>query len=119
MVEKRKAKRLELEVSIELSRILEEDGVTTLKIAQVDVVDLSRNGIGFFTNQELEIGSFYTTKIQIWTKDIIEAIIKIVRCKKENGGYHYGAIFVGMIDKDALKIDVYQMFFDSDGKNKS
>lgn len=119
MEEKRKAKRLALDVSIELSRIAEDDGVTTVKMAHVDVIDLSRGGIGFLTKQELEIGSFYTTKIQIWTKDIIEAIIKIVRCNKEENGNHYGAIFVGMIDKDALKIDVYQMFFDSEKELKS
>lgn len=118
MEEKRKAKRLDLDVAIELSRIDGDDGITTVKLARVDVVDLSRSGIGFFSKQELEIDSFYNTKIQIWTKDIIEAIIKIVRCKEENGGYHYGAIFVGMIDKDALKIDVYQMFFSSDENNK-
>lgn len=116
MVEKRRAKRLELDVSIELSRISEGNGITTVKLAYVDVVDLSRNGIGFCTNQKLEIDSVYTTKIQIWTKDIIDAVIKIVRCKQEGERYHYGAIFVGMIDKDALKIDVYQMFFDSDGE---
>ena len=118
MDEKRKAKRLDLDVVIELSRIDEDDDVTMLKMARVEVVDLSRNGIGFTTKQELKIGSFYNTKLQIWTKDIIEAIIKVVRCKEEDGVYHYGASFVGMIDKDALKIDVYQMFFASEGSNE-
>ena len=118
MDEKRSAKRLDLDVVIELSRIDEDDDVTMLKMARVEVVDLSRNGIGFTTKQELKIGSFYNTKLQIWTKDIIEAIIKVVRCKEENGIYHYGATFVGMIDKDALKIDVYQMFFAAEGSNE-
>ncbi len=118
MDEKRKAKRLDLDVVIELSRIDDDDDVTTVKMARVDVADLSRNGIGFTTKQELKIGSFYNTKLQIWTKDIIEAIIKVVRCKEEDGLYHYGASFVGMIDKDALKIDVYQMFFASEDSNE-
>lgn len=111
MDEKRKSRRLDLDVAIELSRIDCGDGTTTVKLANVDVVDLSRSGIGFFSRQELAVDGFYNTKIQIWTKDIIEAIIKIVRCREENGGYHYGATFVGMIDKDALKIDVYQMCY--------
>ena len=118
MDEKRSAKRLDLDVVIELSRIDDDNDVTTLKMARVEVADLSRNGIGFTTKQELKIGSFYNTKIQIWTKDIIEAIIKVVRCKEEDGLYHYGATFGGMIDKDALKIDVYQMFFASEGSNE-
>lgn len=118
MNEKRSAKRLDLDVVIELSRIDDDNDVTTVKMARVDVVDLSRNGIGFTTKQELKIGSFYNTKLQIWTKDIIEAIIKVVRCREEDGLYHYGATFVGMIDKDALKIDVYQMFFASEENNE-
>ena len=119
MDEKRNAKRLDLDVVIELSRIDGDDGITTVKMARVDVVDLSRSGIGFVAKQKFEVGSFYNTKVQIWTKDIIEAIIKIVRCKEEeNGDYHYGATFVGMIDKDALKIDVYQMFFATEGSNE-
>ena len=73
--------------------------------------------VSFFRRKKLKAGGFYNTKIQIWTKDIIEAIIKIVRRKDENGLYHYGATFVGMIDKDALKIDVYEMFFASEGNN--
>ncbi|MBR2045963.1 MAG: PilZ domain-containing protein, partial [Agathobacter sp.] len=117
--EKRNARRLDLDVVIELSRIDGDDGITTVKMARVEVVDLSRSGIGFVSQQKLEVGSFYNTKIQIWTKDIIEAIIKIVRCKEEGTDqYHYGASFVGMIDKDALKIDVYQMFFAAEGSNE-
>lgn len=118
MEEKRKDRRLDLDVTLELSRIDEADGVTTIKLVHVDVFDLSRGGIGFTTKQELNVGSFYDTKLQIWTKDIIEAIVKIARCDKVGDEYHYGATFVGMIDKDALKIDVYRMFYESEEKNK-
>ncbi len=115
MEEKRRDRRLDLDVTLELSRIDDEDGITTIKLVHVDVVDLSRGGLGFKTKQELKPGSFYNTKLQIWTKDIIEAIVKIVRCNKgDDGYYHYGATFVGMIDKDALKIDVYRMFYESE-----
>ena len=46
MEEKRRDKRLELDVNIQLQR-LDEDGVTTLKFLHVDVVDISKGGIGF------------------------------------------------------------------------
>lgn len=45
MEEKRKHKRLELDVTVELER-LDEDGVTTLRYSHVEVVDISRTGIG-------------------------------------------------------------------------
>ena len=110
MEEKRKHKRLDLEVNVQLER-LDEEGVTTLKY--VDVTDISRSGIGFSCNRELEVGSYYDTKIQIWTKEVVDAVIEIVRREDEDGkGFHYGAVFIGMTDTDALKIDIYQLFND-------
>ena len=42
MEEKRKHKRLDLYVDVQLER-LDEEGVTTLKYVQVDVTDISRS----------------------------------------------------------------------------
>ena len=111
MEEKRKHKRLDLDVSVQLER-LDEEGVTTLKYIHVEVTDISRSGIGFKANQELEIGTYYDTKIQIWTKEVVDAVIEIVRRNDKEEGYHYGASFIGMTDTDALKIDIYQIFND-------
>ena len=110
MEEKRKHKRLDLEVKIQLER-LDEEGVTTLKYVHVGVTDISRSGIGFTCAKELEVGSYYDTKIQIWTKEVVDAVIEIVRREDQSEqGYHYGAVFIGMTDTDALKIDIYQLF---------
>ena len=62
--------------------------------------------------KELETGTYYDTKIQIWTKEIVDAVIEIVRREDGPDGYRYGAIFIGMTDTDALKIDIYQIFND-------
>lgn len=111
MEEKRKHKRLDIDVSIELER-LDEDGITTLKFVHVDVTDISRSGIGFKANRELEVGTYYDTKIQIWTKEVVDAVVEIVRSEKTTDGYKYGGVFIGMTDTDALKIDIYQIFND-------
>ena len=47
-----------------------------------------------------------------FTKETIEAVIEIVRCEEVDGTYHYGAKFIGMIESDALKIDIYQIFYE-------
>ena len=83
MEEKRKNKRLDLDVNVQLER-LDEDGVTTLKFVHVDVTDISKSGIGFD--------------------------IQIVRSEEKPDGFHYGGVFIGMTDTDALKIDIYQIF---------
>ena len=98
MEEKRKNKRLDLDVNVQLER-LDEDGVTTLKFVHVDVTDISKSGIGFDCK-----------KIQIWTKEVVDAVIQIVRSEEKPDGFHYGGVFIGMTDTDALKIDIYQIF---------
>ena len=112
MDEKRNSRRLDLDVSVELERIDDHTGVTTLKLIHVDITDLSKSGIGFSSKVELEIGSYYNTKLQIWTKETIEAVIEIVRGQELDGVYHYGAKFIGMIESDALKIDIYQILYE-------
>ncbi len=110
--EKRNSRRLDLDVTVELERIDDTDGVTTLKLVHVDITDLSKSGIGFVSKAKLDLGSYYNTKLQIWTKESIEAVIEIVRCEEIDDGYHYGAKFIGMIESDALKIDIYQLFYE-------
>lgn len=109
MEEKRKNKRLDLDVNVQLER-LDEDGVTTLKFVHVDVTDISKSGIGFACKKKLEMNSYYDAKIQIWTKEVVDAVIQIVRSEEKPDGFHYGGVFIGMTDTDALKIDIYQIF---------
>ena len=107
MEERRRSKRLDLDVSVQLER-LDTDGVTTLKFIHVDVVDVSKTGIGFTATQKLEAGTYYDMKLQIWTKEIIDAVVEIVRVEENEKGY--GAVFVGMTETNALKIEIYQLF---------
>lgn len=109
MEERRRHKRLDLDVTLELER-LDEGNIQTLRYAHVQVEDLSKTGIGFSSDVDLEIGSIYNSRIQIWTKEVIETIIKIVRKNPREGVYEYGGHFVGMTEADALKIQIYQMF---------
>ena len=111
MEEKRKHKRLELDVSLELER-LDQDGITTLKYVHVDVTDISRSGLGFRTDRPLDVGTYYDAKVQIWTREIINTVIEIVRRAEENGRYRYGCEFIGLSDSEAQKIDIYQIFHD-------
>ena len=82
MEEKRKNKRLDLDVNVQLER-LDEDGVTTLKFVHVDVTDISKSGIGFDCKKKLEMNSYYDAKIQIWTKEVVDAVIQIVRSEEK------------------------------------
>ncbi|MCI8895322.1 MAG: PilZ domain-containing protein [Lachnospiraceae bacterium] len=113
MEERRRYKRLDLEVTLELER-LDEGEIETLRYARVSVEDLSKTGIGFCSSLDLEVGSIYNAKLLIWTKEVIWTVIKIVRRVEKDGQYEYGGHFVGMTEADALKIQIYQMFQDAE-----
>lgn len=113
MEERRRSKRLDLDVSVQLER-LDTEGLTTLRFLHVKVFDISKTGIGFTADQELKAGTYYDAKVQIWTKEIIDTVIELVRVEEEDGKFNYGGIFVGMTETDALKIEIYQIFNELD-----
>lgn len=115
MEEKRKNKRLDIDVKVEIERI-DEDNITTVKYMEVDVTNISKTGLAFRVQDvKFDVGAFFDGKIQIWTKETIDTVFKVVRVNElENGVYEYGCIFVGMTDTDALKIEIYQLFNDAE-----
>lgn len=113
MEEKRKHKRLDINVKVEIERI-DEDNITTVKYMDVEVTNISKTGLAFrVPDVEFDIGTCFDAKIQIWTKETIDAVFKVVRSNMVGDNvYEYGCIFVGMTDTDALKIEIYQLFND-------
>ncbi len=115
MDEKRRFKRLDLDVKIETSRI-DEGPATTVRYLDVKVTDISREGLGFISPEKMEVGAIYNAELTIWTKEVLHSIFKIVREKETDGSWSYGAIFVGMNESDALKIQIYEMIEERDRK---
>ena len=113
MEEKRKNKRLDIGLKVEIER-LDEDNVTTVKYMTVEVTNISKTGLAFrVPDVQFENGACFDAKIRIWTKETIDAVFKVVRANKiDDHMYEYGCIFVGMTDTDALKIEIYQLFND-------
>jgi len=107
MQEKRKAKRMDLQANI----LLREVGSSAANgVARIDVIDLSQTGIGFLCDGDLKIGTTYQASITIWTGDIINAFIEIVRKKEQVGGTLYGGVFIGMPESDWCRIRVYETY---------
>ncbi|MCR4610794.1 MAG: PilZ domain-containing protein [Lachnospiraceae bacterium] len=116
MEEKRKGKRTDLDLTVTLGIITEDVGAEKEYI-EVEITDVSKYGLAFKSDKRLLIGDCFDARIQIWTKEIIDSVLKVVRCQEledEEGEYLYGCIFVGMTDADMLKIQIYQMFSEED-----
>lgn len=73
----------------------------------IEVIDVSKTGIGFNCTVPLEIGAVYEAYLTLWTKEVIHAFIEIVRIVKEDDVFKYGAIFIGMSEMDASRIEIY------------
>lgn len=104
MEERRKSKRSELKSRLVMKRLdqsSEEVGI--------DVLDVSKTGVGFDCKEKLEIGAVYESYLTIWTKEVLHAFLEIRRIEKiADDDYNYGAIFIGMPEMDAARIEIYQ-----------
>lgn len=106
MEEKRKAKRIPLEGNLAMNRV---DGGKS-EIVPIQIVDVSKSGIGFECGRELELSAVYEIELVLWTKERINTFINIIRRDKKDTKTIYGATFVGITEKDSCKIDIYDMF---------
>lgn len=104
MEERRRDKRSALESTLVLKRV-DSDEKTEVSI---DIIDVSKGGIGFSCKEALTIGAVYESYLTIWTKEILHAFLQIARIEMKGEGYLYGASFVGMPEIDQKRIEVYQ-----------
>lgn len=105
MEERRKSKRTSMQTSVIIKRL--DEGHEEVEI---DVVDISKSGVGFVCKEPLTIGAVYEAYLTIWTKEVLHAFLQIVRIELKDKEFAYGASFIGMPEMDASRIEVYQTF---------
>lgn len=108
MQERRKNKRTNMPSKLVIKRLDGESG----KEVGIDIVDVSKTGIGFECTEILQIGQVYEAFLTIWTKEVIHSFLQIVRIELQSGGYSYGAVFIGMPEMDSMRIETYQTIND-------
>lgn len=104
MEERRKNKRTQMESRLLIKRV---DGNVHSE-ADIEIVDVSKTGIGFISKSVLQIGEIYESYLTIWTKEVLHAFLQVVRIEMRQSDYFYGAVFIGMPEMDASRIAVYQ-----------
>ncbi len=106
MEERRKSKRTNMQSKLIMKRL---DEMGSEEVA-IEVIDVSKSGIGFTCAEPLMIGAVYESFLTIWTKEVLHAFVQIVRIELSEKQFIYGASFVGMPESDASRIEVYQSF---------
>lgn len=97
--EKRRSKRIPIQMQLEVSSLFKQDNVHVKNInAPVEITDISRNGIGFITKSVLPIGFYFNSRLEFEKKDeSLNCVVQIVRRKQNDDGTTlYGCEFVGM-----------------------
>lgn len=103
-MERRKNKRMDLESRLVIKRL---DSKEEPDEVAIELIDVSKTGIGFNCTVPLEIGAVYEAYLTLWTKEVIHAFIEIVRLVKQEEIFKYGGIFIGMSEMDASRIEIY------------
>lgn len=109
MEERRKNKRTQLNSNIILKRL---DGGSDEEV-NIEVMDVSKTGVGFTCKEALAIGAIYESYLTIWTREVLHAFLEIIRIEKKGDTISYGATFVGMPEMDACRIETYQTVEDN------
>lgn len=105
MEERRKSKRTAMNSRLLIKRLDNEEKHIEVDI---EILDVSKSGVGFKADQLLKIGEVYESYLTIWTKEVLHAFLQIVRIELQGEDYVYGAVFIGMPEMDASRIEIYQ-----------
>lgn len=99
MIEKRRAKRTDVDLQLKVSSLFKQDNVKITNIdAPIEVLNISKTGIGFLSKSILPLDFYFNAALQLGNKsDILYSVVKIVRCEPVSADeYQYGCEFVGM-----------------------
>lgn len=98
MTEKRKSKRINVDMALNISNIFRQDNVMIENIdAPIQVTNISKRGIGFETQAVLPIGYYFNAKITLGNQDSsLFTVVQIVRSEEKDGCLYYGCEFIGL-----------------------
>ncbi len=115
MEEKRRYKRLPIQLNLEVSEVFKQDNnVITDLNAEIHVFDISKAGIGFTTSTYLPKGYYFNATITLeQAEQKLLTVVKILNVSElEDGVYRYGCEFVGLAGIFDYLFDDYAKYID-------
>ena len=98
--EKRRYQRMQIDLKLNISSLFKQDNISISNIeSPIEVVDVSKSGIGFISESILPIGFYFNAALKLGNEDdILYCVVKIVRCQPipHSEEFSYGCEFVGM-----------------------
>lgn len=115
MYEKRRSKRLPIELKLEISSLFRQDNVKVSNIHEpIEVFDISRTGIGFRSKSDLPLDFYFNAKLNLGGDDSsLYCVVKIIRrVEAEDSCFVYGCEFIGMAPVLSYIFDEYEKHFE-------
>lgn len=109
MEERRRAKRMPVTLTLEISNLYKQDNVQVSNLnAPIEVRDISKTGIGFVSKSVLPVGFYFNANINLGMEDTLRSVVQIVRSQPgKDGETIYGCQFVGLADILSYIFDEY------------
>jgi c-di-GMP-binding flagellar brake protein YcgR len=111
MHEKRKEKRIPINIKLSVSDLYTESSNTLLDIsAPIEVTDISAKGLGFISDAVLPIGCIFISNIEL-DRELPQIItdIKIIRSQAiDDNRYRYGCEFVSISPRVSKMLDDFE-----------
>ncbi|MBQ2238022.1 MAG: PilZ domain-containing protein [Lachnospiraceae bacterium] len=97
-IDKRKYKRLPIHLELSVSHLYNQEDLDKPVSSQIEVVDVSKSGIGFVCPDTLPLGYYFNATLNLGNEEnIIKVVIKIIRSMLlEDGRTHYGCEIVAL-----------------------
>ena len=111
MIEKRRAKRMQVELSLKISSLFMQDNIKVENIdAPINVIDISKCGIGFITESVLPLNYYFNATINLGDNDAsLYCVVKIIRTLDLDDGMHlYGCEMIGLAPVLSFIFDNYE-----------
>lgn len=107
--ERRKSKRINIDVTIQVKSVNQNNSADQPTAVDVNVVDISTTGMAFKSDYQFKLDTYYDANITLENKESIQTIIEVIRAECIDDSIQYGCCFVGITLEQQFKISVYQI----------
>ena len=113
MEERRRHKRLPIKLVIDIDKLFKQDNEVISDVNEsIEVVNISRTGIGFECKDALPLDYYFNAKIEFNETRFFYCVIKIIRKVEQEDTNLYGCEFVGLAEFLSNKVDEYEAYLE-------
>ncbi|MDO4773092.1 MAG: PilZ domain-containing protein [Bacillota bacterium] len=108
MQEKRRQIRYPANIRLTIESLYKQDNQRIDSINEdIEIVNISRSGIGFTCAEDMPLDYYFNAKIEIIGDKHFYTVVKLIRKDERENGFYYGSEFVGLADVLSIFVEEY------------